>query len=187
MTSAANSSVSWPAVPLPMAMTSTPFFKTIALMVFFCLIDPLELRHGVDDVRVQHLAGGVDDGDLAAHAVAGVKPHDRFAADGRLQKQLAQVVAKDLDRPLSGGVRQLAAQLVFKAGMNEAAVGVAGGGIHQRGAGTACLFAGEHPADDARRALGVDLNRNLQKPSRSPRSSASTRWPGILFSGSAKS
>ena len=129
----------------------------------FCLVHALELRHGIDDVRVQHLAGGVNDSDLAAHAVAGVQTHDRFAADGRLQKQLAQIIAKDLNCALGSGIGQLAAQLVFKAGMNEAAVGVAGGGIHKLGAFAAGLFAGEHPADDARGTLGVDLNRDLQK------------------------
>ena len=51
---------------------------------FFRLIHALELGHRVDDVRVQHLAGGVHDGDLAAHAVAGVQAHNRLAADGRL-------------------------------------------------------------------------------------------------------
>ena len=129
----------------------------------FGLIHPLELGHRVDDIRVQHLAGGVHDRHLAAHAVAGVQPHDRFAADGRLQQQLAQVIAKDLDRTLGGSGRQLAAQLVFKAGVDQAAVGIAGGGIHNRRAGTAGLFAGKHPADDARCALGIDLNADLQK------------------------
>ena len=51
---------------------------------FFRLIHALELGHRVDDVRVQHLAGGVHDGDFAAHAVAGVQAHNCLAADGRL-------------------------------------------------------------------------------------------------------
>lgn len=54
-------------------------------------------------------------------------------------KQLAQIIAKDLNCALGGGIGQLAAQLVFKAGMNEAAVGVAGGGIHKLGAFAAGL------------------------------------------------
>ena len=42
---------------------------------YVCLLytSPLELRHRVDHVRVQHLAGGVHHGHLAAHAVAGVQ------------------------------------------------------------------------------------------------------------------
>ena len=126
------------------------------------LVDALELRHGVDDAGVQHFAGGVDDGDLAAHAVAGVQPHDRFAADGRLQQQLAQVVAKDADGPLGRSVGQLAAQLVFEAGVDQAAVGIQRGGFHQGGAGPAGLFAGKHPGDDGARALGVDLDADFE-------------------------
>ena len=52
----------------------------------FCLVNALELRHRVYHVGIQHLAGGVDDGHLAAHAVAGVQTHDGFAADGRLEQ-----------------------------------------------------------------------------------------------------
>lgn len=59
---------------------------------------------------------------------------------GGCKKQLAQIIAKDLNCALGGGIGQLAAQLVFKAGMNEAAVGVAGGGIHKLGAFAAGLL-----------------------------------------------
>ena len=69
--------------------------------------------------------------------------------------------------------------------MNEAAVGVAGGGIHKLGAFAAGLFAGEHPADDARGTLGVDLNRDLQKALALAAVQCQHAVPGILFSGSA--
>ena len=127
----------------------------------FGLVNALELRHGVDDVGIQHLAGGVHNGDLAAHAVAGVQPHNGLAADGRLQQKLAQIVAENLDRTLGSGVRQGGAQLVFQAGVDQAAVGIAGGFVHQQGAGAAGLFAGKHPAYNAGGALGVHLQRDL--------------------------
>ena len=124
---------------------------------------PLELRHRVDHVGVQHLAGGVHHRHLAAHAVAGVQPHDHLAPDGRLQQQLAQVVAKDLDGALGGHVGEGGAQLVFQTGMDETGVGVLRGGLHQQGAGPAGLFAGEHPRHDAGGTVGVHLDGHLQK------------------------
>ena len=47
--------------------------------------------------------------------------------------------------------------------MDEAAVCVAGGSVHEFRALAAGLFAGVHPADDTRRTVGIDLNANLQK------------------------
>ena len=79
-----------------------PVFQHHALDGFLGLIHPLEFRHRVYHVGIQHLAGGVHHGNLAAHAVAGVQAHHGFAADGRLQQQLAQILAKHSDGTLGG-------------------------------------------------------------------------------------
>ena len=127
------------------------------------LVDALELRHRIDDAGIQHLAGGIDDGDLAAHAVAGVKPHDDLAGDRRLEQQLAEVVGKDGDGAFVGRGGQLGAQLVFKAGVDQARVGVFCRLFDQQRAGATGLFAGEHPHRDGRGALGVDGDADFEE------------------------
>ncbi len=77
-------------------------FQHHALDGFLRLIHPLEFRHRVYHVGIQHLAGGVHHGNLAAHAVAGVQADHGFAADGRLQQQLTQIIAKHSDGTLGG-------------------------------------------------------------------------------------
>ena len=47
--------------------------------------------------------------------------------------------------------------------MDEAAVCVAGGGVHELRALAAGLFAGVHPADDTRRTVGIDLDSDFQE------------------------
>ena len=47
--------------------------------------------------------------------------------------------------------------------MDQAAVGIQSGFFHQLGAGTAGLFAGEHPGHDAPGTLGIHLNADFQK------------------------
>ena len=126
------------------------------------LIYPFELRHRINHVGIQHFAGGVHHRHFAAHAVAGVQAHDRFAPDRRLKQQLTQIVAKDFDGTFRSRSRQFPAQFVFQAGMNQPAVGIQSSGFHQQRTGTAGLFAGKHPGRNGSGPLTVHLNGNFQ-------------------------
>ena len=53
----------------------------------------------------------VNDGDLAAVAVAGVETHSDLALDGRLHQQRAQVEGEHLYRALAGGIGKGGARL----------------------------------------------------------------------------
>ncbi len=59
--------------------------------------------------RIQHLAGGVDDGRLAAGAKARVEAQHRLAGQRRLGQQGAQVAREDLNGVALGRVGQGAA------------------------------------------------------------------------------
>ena len=72
----------------------------------------------VDDAGVEHLAGRIDDGDLAAGAVSGVEADGYAALDRRLHQELAQVERKDADRVLVRLFGQLAADLALDGGFS---------------------------------------------------------------------
>lgn len=52
---------------------------------------------GINDAGVEYLARGIDDGDLAARAVAGVKADGHAAFDGRLHQKLTEVYGEHLN------------------------------------------------------------------------------------------
>ena len=67
----------------------------------------------VHDGGIEHLARTVNDGDLAAVAVAGVETHSDLALDGRLHQQRAQVEGEHLYRALAGGIGKGGARLTL--------------------------------------------------------------------------
>ena len=115
----------------------------------------------VDDAGVEHLAGRIDDGDLAAGAVSGVEADGYAALDRRLHQELAQVERKDADRVLVRLFGQLAADLALDGGEDQAAVAVERSFFH----GVAARRAGLHEraGHDLLAARGVEFERNLQK------------------------
>ena len=82
-----------------------------------------DLQHAV----VEHAARRVDDGHLAAVAVAGVEAHDRVARERRLQQELAQVDAEEVDGVLLGFFRQRGADLARQGRQQQALVAVLDG------------------------------------------------------------
>ena len=85
----------------------------------------------IDDCGVQHLAGRIHDGDLAAVAVAGVEPHGDEALDGRLHEQRLEVQGKIADRGLVGRVGEQVADLPFQAREDQPVVAVLSGGCRR--------------------------------------------------------
>ena len=79
-----------------------------------------ELEHAV----VQDAARRIDDGHLAARAVAGVEPHDDMAAERRLQEQLPQVHAEDMDGLRLGILRELRADFAFECREQQAVLAI---------------------------------------------------------------
>ena len=85
----------------------------------------------VHDGGVEHLAGCVDDGDLAAHAVARVETHGDLALDRRLHEQRTQVQRKLADSALGGGVGKLGANFTLERRENEPCVCVLAHGFYK--------------------------------------------------------
>ena len=118
-------------------------------------------ERGVDDGGVQHLARRVNDGDLAAVAVAWVEAHGHMAAHGRLHEQRPEIQSKIADGPLVGPLRERGTQLALHAGRDEAVIGVLTGGAQEGGCAAARH---EHAAAHADEGLlAVRFQRDLQK------------------------
>ena len=116
---------------------------------------------GIDDGGVQHLAGLIHNGNLAAGAVAGVQTDGNLALDGGRHQQLAQVDAKQLDGVFAGFFGELGADLTLDGRINQTGIGIFTGLLHQHRAGVAALHV--QRADDIQRTAGVGLQIHLQK------------------------
>ena len=75
----------------------------------------------------------VDDGDLAARAVAGIEPHDDMSCERRLEEQLFQVLTKDFDCLFLRLFGETRAQLALQRGEEQAFIPVLDGGAQLRG------------------------------------------------------
>ena len=89
-------------------------------------------ERGIDDRGIQHLAGLVHHGDLAAVAVARVQPHDDGALHRRLHQQRLQVEREVVDGSFVRGLRQLGAQFSLQGRPDQPVVGVVAGGAQKR-------------------------------------------------------
>ena len=78
----------------------------------------------VDGVGFKIFARLIYDGELAAGAVAGVDAQDFFAAQGRLQEQVAQVGGEDVDGVFFGLARQFHTHLALHGRGKQAFVAV---------------------------------------------------------------
>ena len=85
----------------------------------------------VHDCGVEHLARCVDDGDLAAHAVARVETHGDLALDRRLHEQRTQVQRELAYSALGGGIRELGANFTLERRENEPCVCVLAYGFYK--------------------------------------------------------
>ena len=110
----------------------------------------------VHDGGVEHLARTVDDGYLAAVAVAGVEPHCHLALDGRLHQQRAQVEGKHFYRALAGGIGKGGARLALHRRPDKAVVSIVRGGADEGHGAAAGLYDGA--AHVLERKLPVKLN-----------------------------
>ena len=79
-----------------------------------------DLEHAVRE----HAACRVDDGHLAARAVAGIEPHDDAARERRLQEELSEIRAEDMDGLRLCVLRELAADLALERGEEQAFLAV---------------------------------------------------------------
>ena len=77
---------------------------------------------GINDAGVEYLARGIDDGDLAARAVAGVKPDGHAAFDGRLHQKLTEVYGEHLNGVVARFFGQLRTNFPLDRRENETAV-----------------------------------------------------------------
>ena len=118
MTSCTSLSVSRLAVPLPMATRLTWCLAARRAMVDMRAVPVAARLVRVDGGVVEHLAGGVDDGDLAAGADAGVEAHGDVLAGRGGEQQVLQVAAEDADGFFLGAFAQLVHQFEFEVGEN---------------------------------------------------------------------
>ena len=79
---------------------------------------------GIDHAGVQHLAGGIHHGHLAAVAVAGVKAHGDEALHRRLHQQRLQIQGEIVDGTLAGPVGELTAYLPLDGGEDQPVIGI---------------------------------------------------------------
>ena len=117
---------------------------------------------GVDDRRVEHLAGVVHDRHLTSCAVAGVEPQHRLALDGRLHEQLFEVGRKDLHRVLARGFGQLGADLALEGREDQPRVSVLARGTQDVGAQGVCALV-EGEIDDIQRKTRFEHDPDLQE------------------------
>jgi hypothetical protein len=191
--SAASLSVSRLAVPLPMAISSTPCLAPEAAMV---AIEPSQSRRGscgIDGGGVEQLAGGVDHRHLHAGADAGVEAHGDARAGRRGQQQVLQVAAKTRIASSSARSRSSfissvrgAASLTFQAqrAVSAAICRPRGPGRRMPNAHGDALLAGGSRGALLRRSFGSVSSARRSMPSLRPRSSASARCEGMLATGS---
>ena len=83
------------------------------------LLAPRLRVRGIDHARVQHTAGRVHHGGLAAGAVAGVQAQHRPPAHGRLHEQLAQVQPEDADGRFVRLLREGSTDLALERGEDQ--------------------------------------------------------------------
>ena len=109
---------------------------------------------GVDHGGIEHLTRAVHDRDLAAHAVAGIKPHRDLALDRRLHQKGLQIQRKLTDSALVCPFCERSAHLALERGVDETVVGVLGGGFDEIHGGRAGLHHGA--AQQRQRLLAVE-------------------------------
>ena len=115
---------------------------------------------GIDDGGVQHLAGAVDDGHLAAHAVARVQAHGHLALDGRLHQQGAEVQGELADRAFAGRIGQVRAQFALQGGEDQAVIGILGRRLDE---GHRARTGHDHGAENRLQgAVAIQNDRDLQ-------------------------
>jgi hypothetical protein len=78
-------------------------------------------------------AGGIDDGDFTAGAVAGVDAHYRCTAQRRLEKQRPQIRGKDTDRLPIGVSRQVAPDVTLDRWPQQASIAIFDGCLEMDG------------------------------------------------------
>ena len=100
---------------------------------FFRFVHFLIGRRGVYDSGIQHLAGAIHHGELAAVPVAGVETERHTVFHRRLHKQGAQVERKGMDRLFVCRIGQFAAQLALQGGEQQPFPAILTGGA-QHGA-----------------------------------------------------
>src|SRR5574343_1063620 len=128
----------------------------------------------VDGGGVEQLAGGVDDGDLAAGADAGVDAHGYVLAGRGGEQQVLQVLAEDADGFFLGALTQFVDQFQFEVGehldlpgpahgVGQPLVGRAALRLDAEAHGDALLAGVLSPRLDGFRVeFGVEDQRNLQ-------------------------
>ena len=115
---------------------------------------------GVDHGGIEHLARAVHDRDLAAHAVAGIKPHRDLALDRRLHQKGLQVQRKLTDSALVCPFCERSAHLALERGVDKTVVGVLGGGFDEIHGGRAGLHHGA--AQQRQRLLAVEQDGHAE-------------------------
>jgi hypothetical protein len=147
---------------------------------------------------VEHFAGGIDDGQLAAGADAGVDAHGDVLAGRGGEQQVFEVAAEDADCFFLGALAQLVHQFKFEVGVDLDLPGPAHG-VGQPFVGRADLRLDAETHGDALLAgVGArfdvassnsesSTSATCSMPSLRPRSRASARCEGMLVTGSLKS
>ena len=126
------------------------------------LLHPVVGLGGIDHGGIQHPAGAVHHGDLAAVAVAGVQPQHHLVLHRGLHQQVVEVLPEHLDGLLAGRFKEGGEGLVFHRRGDEPLPAVPGRGLHRPGAGVLCR---DHPAaDEAHRLFLRQLDGGLEGP-----------------------
>ena len=116
---------------------------------------------GIDHGGVQHLAVGVDDRHLAAHAVARVETHGDVTLHRGLHQKLTQVHGEVLNSTCAGGVGKGGAGFTLHAGLDKAMPRILACCCHE--VGGAAALPQRSAADDGESVLVGKLGAHLQK------------------------
>ena len=119
----------------------------------------MRVNHGL----VEQVAAPIEHGHLAARPEPRVDGQDDLLGNRRLQEQPAQVLGEDLDGVLLGPLGQIAANLAFHAGQDQAVEGVDRGRAKQLGLRMALQrkLAEEHGLQVGPRDIDPDLERTF--------------------------
>ena len=79
---------------------------------------------GIDDCGIQHLTGSIHHRQLTAVGIAGVEAQHDLTLEGRLHKQMGEVIREDLDRAFTGVVKEIVSDLTLNGGSNESVIAV---------------------------------------------------------------
>ena len=118
---------------------------------------------GINDGLVEHIAAGIEHGDLTAGSEPWIDRHHDLLGDWWLQQQPAQILGEDFDGVFLGGFGQIAANLAFHARQDQTVEGVERRCAEELGVGMAVQrkLTDKHSFEIGPRYIESDLERTF--------------------------